>query len=127
MASAIRPCPLSPITSGKWRSSGPAILPPGSKASPASWPEDACQAVPGHLLGTLTQLVQHVLETSASTWYGDDLPASRRQLEAVLRICGQHGVIVPELEQYGQHDASLRAGWGPALTDAELITWKALV
>lgn len=115
---------LGPGDFAAWQQ-GFAFLPITGLGDP--WPDDACQAVPAHLRDTLMQLVQHVLETSASTWYGDDLPASRRQLEAVLRICGQHGVAVPELEQYGQYDASLRAGWGPPLTDAEVIAWKALV
>ena len=44
------------------------------------WPEDVRMAIPGHLSGALEELVQHVLETSACSWHGDDLAASRRQL-----------------------------------------------
>jgi hypothetical protein len=91
------------------------------------WPEDVRRAIPGPLLGPLMQLVQHVLETSASTWHGDDLPATRRQLEAVLRICKQHDVGVPALELYAQQEAQLRGGWGATLTDAELSAWKARI
>ena len=91
------------------------------------WPDDIRMAIPGHLLGTLEQLVQHVLETSACTWHGDDLPASRRQLEAVLGICARHDVAVPQLAHYAQHDTALRGGWGPMLTDAEVRAWKALI
>ncbi|TSD73066.1 hypothetical protein FFI39_020015 [Janthinobacterium sp. KBS0711] len=91
------------------------------------WPDDIRMAIPGHLLGTLEQLVQHVLETSACTWYGNDLPESRRQLEAVLDLCARHDVAIPQLAHYVQHDAALRGGWGPALTDEEVRAWKALI
>ncbi|WP_426086400.1 hypothetical protein [Janthinobacterium sp. PSPC1-1] len=91
------------------------------------WPEDVRMAIPGHLLGALEELVQHVLETSACTWYGDDLPASRQQLEAVIDICGKHDVAVPQLAHYVQHDAALGGGWGPTLTDGEIMRWKALI
>ncbi|MGK5056430.1 hypothetical protein ACQ4WY_05755 [Janthinobacterium sp. LB2P49] len=91
------------------------------------WPDDLRMAIPGHLLGALEQLVGHVLETSACTWYGDDLPASRKQLEAVLDICVRHDVAVPQFEHYVQHDAALRGGWGPVLTDEEVRRWKALI
>lgn len=91
------------------------------------WPDDLRMAMPGYLLGALEQLVGHVLETSACTWYGDDLPASRRQLEAVLDICVRHEVAVPQLEHYVQHDAALRGGWGPLLTDGEVRAWQALI
>ena len=91
------------------------------------WPEDVRMAVPGHLLGALEALVQHVLETSACTWYGDDRPESRRQLEAVLDICARHDVAVPQLGHYAQPHAALRGGWGPMLTDEEVRAWKALI
>ena len=91
------------------------------------WPDDIRMAIPGHLLGTLEELVQHVLETSACSWYGDDLAASRRQLEAVLAICARHDVAVPQLAHYAQHDAALRGGWGPVLTDEEVRAWQALI
>jgi hypothetical protein len=91
------------------------------------WPEDVRAALLGPLLGTLEELVQHVLETSACTWHGDDLAASRRQLEAVLDICARHDVAVPQLGHYAQHDAALRGGWGPALTDEEVRAWQALI
>ena len=90
------------------------------------WPEDLRMAIPGHLLGVLENLVEHVLETSACTWYGDDLPASRRQLDAVLAICARHAVEVPPLAHYVQPAVALRGGWGPALTDEELRAWQAL-
>ena len=91
------------------------------------WPDEVRMAMPGHLLGTLEALVQHVLETSACTWHGDDLPASRWQLEAVFAICIRHDVAVPQLEHYVQHDAALRGGWGPVPTDAEVRAWQALL
>ena len=91
------------------------------------WPDDLRMAIPQQLLGALEQLVQHVLETSACTWYGDDLAASGRQLEAVLAICASHAVAVPPLEHYVQHDAALRGGWGPVLTDGEVRRWQALI
>lgn len=91
------------------------------------WPDDVRMAMPGQLLAPLMALVQHVLETSACTWYGDDLPASRRQLEAVLRLCAGHDVALPPLEPYVQHDAHLHGGWGPALSDAQVSAWRALV
>lgn len=91
------------------------------------WPEDICAAVPGELLGPLVALTQHVLETSACTWYGDDLAASRRQLEAVLRLCAAHDVSVPALDGYRQAQARLHGGWGPPLTEGEVRAWRALV
>ena len=91
------------------------------------WPDEVRMAMPGHLLGALEQFVQHVLETSACTWHGDDLAASRRQLEAVFAICIRLDVAVPQLEHYVQHDAALRSGWGPVLTDAEVRAWQALL
>lgn len=84
-------------------------------------------AIPGHLSGALEELVQHVLETSACSWYGDDLAASRRQLEAVFAICVRHAVTVPQLEHYVQHDAALHGGWGPVLTDGQVRAWQALL
>ena len=91
------------------------------------WPDDIRMAMPGHLFGALQELVQHVLETSACTWHGDDLAASRRQLEAVFAICVRHDVTVPQLAHYAQPDAALRSGWGPVLTDAEVRAWQALL
>ena len=91
------------------------------------WPEDVRAALRGHLPGMLEALVQHVLETSACTWHGDDLPASRRQLEAVLAICVRHDVAVPQLAHYAQPEAALRGGWGPVLTDEEVRAWQALI
>lgn len=91
------------------------------------WPEDVRMAIPGHLSGALEELVQHVLETSACSWYGDDLAASRRQLEAVFAICVRHAVGIPQLEHYAQHDAALRGGWGPVLTDGQVRAWQALL
>ena len=91
------------------------------------WPDDLRMAIPEQLLGALEELVQHVLETSACTWYGDDLAASGRQLEAVLAICASHAVAVPPLEHYVQRDAALRGGWGPLLTDEEVRRWHALI
>ena len=91
------------------------------------WPDEVSMAMPGHLRGTLEELVQHVLETSACTWHGDDLAASRRQLEAVFAICVRHDVAVPQLAHYAQPDAALRGGWGPALTDEEVKAWQALI
>lgn len=84
-------------------------------------------SIPGHLSGALEELVQHVLETSACSWYGDDLAASRRQLEAVFAICVRHAVGIPQLEHYAQHDAALRGGWGPVLTDGQVRAWQALL
>ncbi|WP_215408849.1 hypothetical protein [Janthinobacterium sp. JC611] len=91
------------------------------------WPDDLRVAIPGHLLGALEELVGHVLETSACTWHGDDLPASRQQLEAVLAICARHAVEVPPFAHYVQPDAALRGGWGAVLTDDEVRAWQALV
>ena len=91
------------------------------------WPEDVRMSIPGHLSGALEELVQHVLETSACSWYGDDLAASRRQLEAVFAICVRHAVGIPQLEHYAQHDAALRGGWGPVLTDGQVRAWQALL
>lgn len=91
------------------------------------WPEDVRMAIPGHLSGALEELVQHVLETSACTWHGDDLAASRRQLEAVFAICVRHAVGIPQLEHYAQHDAALRGSWGPVLTDGQVRAWQALL
>lgn len=91
------------------------------------WPEDVRMAIPGHLSGALEELVQHVLETSACSWHGDDLAASRRQLEAVFAICVRHAVGIPQLEHYAQHDAALRGGWGPVLTDGQVRAWQALL
>lgn len=91
------------------------------------WPEDVCAAIPGELLAPLIRLTEHVLETGAATWYGDDLPASRRQLEAVLRLCAEHDVGVPAFVHYVQADARLRGGWGPVLSDAQVHAWRALV
>lgn len=115
---------VGPGNFGSWER-GFASLPVNGMGDP--WPEEVSMAIPGKLLGTLMALHQHVLETSASTWHGDDLPATRRQLEAVLRICEQHAVAVPELGRYAQHDAAIRGGWGPTLTDGELRAWRALV
>ena len=91
------------------------------------WPEDVCQANPRQLLAPLMALLQHVLETSACTWYDDDLPASRRQLDAVLRLCGQQDVAVPAFDGYRQHDAPLRDSWGPPLKADELSAWQARI
>lgn len=103
---------------------GFAALPVSGMGDP--WPDDVRLALPAHMLGDLMALVQHVQETSAATWHGNDLPATRRQLEAVLRICAQHGVAVPQLAQYAQHDASLRGGWGPVLGHAQWRAWRDL-
>lgn len=103
---------------------GFAALPISGMGDP--WPDDIRLAIPETMLDDLMALVQHVMETSASTWHGDDLAASRRQLEAVLRICGRHGVAVPELGPHAQHAARPGKGWGSALTDAEVRAWKGL-
>lgn len=114
---------LAPGAFAAWQQ-GFAALPINGMGDP--WPDDVRLAIPENLLGDLMQLVQHVAETGASTWYGDDLPASKLQLEAVLRLCARHGVHGPDLEPYMQRAAPLHGGWGPAVTDAELTAWKAL-
>jgi hypothetical protein len=91
------------------------------------WPKDVCTAIPECVLGVLPELVEHVLETSACTWYGDDLLATKRQLEIVLKICQKHGVLIPDFENYTQQQAQLHGGWGPSLTDQEVRDWRALV
>ncbi|MBB3121197.1 hypothetical protein [Pseudoduganella violacea] len=90
------------------------------------WPEDVRAAIPEDIYDTLAGLVDHVLETSACTWYGGDLPTTRRQLEIVLSICEQHGVVKPDFRQYTQAQAQLRGGWGPVLTDEEINAWRGL-
>jgi hypothetical protein len=92
-----------------------------------AWPDEVKSSIPHAMLGTLTTLVEHVLETSASTWHGENLIASRQQLEAVLRICGEHGVPTPALQRYRQGAARLRAGWGPPLSAGELLAWRSWV
>ncbi|APA68647.1 hypothetical protein [Janthinobacterium sp. 1_2014MBL_MicDiv] len=118
---------VAQVESGNFASweRGFAALPVSGMGDP--WPEEVSAAIPATLLGTLTELLQHVQETSACTWHGDDLPATRRQLEAVFRLCGRHAVAVPAPGHYAQHDAAIRNGWGPALTDGELRAWRALV
>lgn len=91
------------------------------------WPDEVRLAMPGHLPGTLEELVQHVLETSACTWHGDDLAASRRQLEAVFDICVRHDVAVPPLVHYAQPEAARRGGWGATFTDEEVRAWQTLI
>ena len=91
------------------------------------WPLEIRKAIPQTVLLPLIALVEHVVETSAVTWYGDDLPATKRQLENVLEICRAHGVIAPELIKYTQLQPDIRGGWGPPLTNQELAAWRALV
>lgn len=90
------------------------------------WPETVRAAIPADICDTLVELVEQVLETSASTWYGGDLPATKRHLEIVLNICKQHGVAQPDFRQYTQAQAQLRGGWGPVLTDEETSAWRRL-
>lgn len=91
------------------------------------WPAEILAALPADLRDTLVELVEQVLETSASTWYGGDLPATKRHLENVLGICRQHGVVKPDLRQYLQEHREWRGSWGPIMTDEEIRAWRALV
>jgi hypothetical protein len=91
------------------------------------WPQDIRNAMPQAVLLPLGKLVQHVVETSAVTWYGDDLPATKQQLQSVLEICRAHGVITPELQKYTQLQPEIHGWWGPPLTNQELAAWRALV
>lgn len=115
---------VEPGTFGPWEQ-GFASLPISGFEN--DWPEDICHKLPNEFLSTLKELVEHVVETSATTWYGDDLPATKRQLEIVLEICKKHGVPVPELQRYAQLQARIHGGWGPPLNSQELATWRALV
>ncbi|QEI05674.1 hypothetical protein FXN63_07335 [Pigmentiphaga aceris] len=90
------------------------------------WPQEVQDAIPQKVLQPLNKLVDHVVETSAVTWYGNDLPATTRQLQNVLEICKVHGVTTPELRQYIQLQPEIHGGWGPPLTDQELAAWRAL-
>ncbi|MES2016651.1 MAG: hypothetical protein V4484_09155 [Pseudomonadota bacterium] len=91
------------------------------------WPQAIRDAIPKTVRLPLSKLVEHVVETSAVTWYGDDLPATKKQLENVLEICKAHGVSNPELRRYTQPQAQIHGGWGPTLTNQELAAWRALV
>lgn len=91
------------------------------------WPQEVRNAISPEVLQPLINLVEHVVETSAITWYGDDLPATKRQLENVLEICKAHGILTPELQRYTQVQPQIRGGWGPPLTNEELAAWRALV
>ncbi|WP_332854872.1 hypothetical protein [Duganella sp. S19_KUP01_CR8] len=115
---------VEPGTFGPWEQ-GFASLPISGFES--DWPEDICRELPRELLRTLKELVEHVVETSATTWYGNDLPATKRQLEIVLEICKKHGVPAPELQRYTQLHARIHGSWGPPLSNQELATWRALV
>ena len=90
------------------------------------WPEEVRSAIPGELFNTLVELVEHVVETSAITWYGDDLPATRHQLEIVMKICEKHGVAAADLRNYIQSQPQMFGGWGPPLTNEELAAWRTL-
>ena len=37
------------------------------------------------------------------------------------------GHLLGALEELVQHDAALGGGWGPTLTDGEIMRWKALI
>jgi hypothetical protein len=91
------------------------------------WPQEIRNAMPPKLLLPLSKLVEHVVETSAVTWYGNDLPATKRQLQNVLEICKAHRVVTPELQRYIQLQPAIHGGWGPPLTNQELAAWRALV
>ncbi len=91
------------------------------------WPQEVRAAIPADILDTLLQLVEQVFETSASTWYGGDLPATKRHLERVLDICQQHGVAKPGFRFYLQERMALRGSWGPIMTDEEINAWRRLV
>jgi hypothetical protein len=90
------------------------------------WPEDVCAVIPESIRNTLVALVEHVLEISACTWYGDDLPATIKHLEIVLCICQEHNIPAPHFQNYTQREAQMHGGWGPPLTDQEVSFWRAL-
>ena len=89
--------------------------------------ESLLAAIPSHLRAEFDRLTQHVFETSATTWYGDALEDTRLQLIEVLRVVAAYGIALPEPERYLNAPISQYGGWGPALTDDQLRTWRRAV
>jgi hypothetical protein len=115
---------VDPSTWGKWED-GFSQLAISGLGDP--WPEEVLAGVPQAVRQALQNLVVHVLDTSASTWYGEALAATRRELQEVLVLCRSHEVEIPNLDLYVQPLARTHSGWGPPLTDDELKAWRALV
>lgn len=86
-------------------------------------PDHVMAAVPEELRGDIDSLIEHVFETSASTWYGGDIPATKRELLAVLAISAIHSVEAPALLTYLRHSPA-QNGWGAPLTDEEVKSWR---
>jgi hypothetical protein len=114
---------VAPATFGEWEK-GFSLL--SASGFGDLWPDEVRSAISEESLNTLVELVEHVVETSASAWYGDDLPATRHHLEFVLKICEEHGVTAPDLRNYLQSRPQMYGGWGPPLTDEELAAWRTL-
>ena len=88
------------------------------------YPESLVAAIPLTLRKEFDNLILHVFETSATTWYGHDPEGTVKHLVEVLRIIDSYGIALPNLEMFRQPLAHIRDGWGAPLSETEAKRWK---
>lgn len=88
------------------------------------YPEELLEQIPKELLNDFNKMSQAVFETSATTWYGDNLPGTRKELFKVITLSLKHDINVPDFSLYTNPPIEDRGGWGPVLSDEVMKKWR---
>ncbi len=87
-------------------------------------PESLVAVIAPALQKEFENLILHVFETSATTWYGHDPKGTVEHLVEVLKAIDSYGIALPNLEIFRQPLAHLHDGWGMPLTETEAKQWR---
>ena len=88
------------------------------------YPESLVAILPLTLRKEFDNLILHVFETSATTWYGHDPEGTVTHLVEVLKIIDAYNIALPNLEMFRKPLAHLHGGWGMPLSEAEARQWR---
>ena len=86
--------------------------------------EDFLALIPKEIRSEYFELASDVIETSAMTWYGSDLPATRKYCLKVLRTVSKYPIELPQLDCFRNSSPKWGGGWGKNPTAEELQIWR---
>jgi hypothetical protein len=87
-------------------------------------PEDVLGAIPLALREEYLMLAGFVIETSATTWYGNNLEGTREYLLKVMYIVASYGIELPDLSVFMTASPELHGGWGNNPSPEEFDRWR---
>lgn len=92
-----------------------------------TYPEHLKKAIPSEIIKEFDHFTQCIYEVSATCWFGAESPYSSEMLLDIFEIMNKSKVTIPKLSQFKFESLKSHNGWSPAISDEELIEWKAIV